>query len=200
MLIDFGPVRNSETKMLEFSQHFSLEDLREATKSYIDTIRDIMSNVNNAQLVYVPVDENASDSFATNADEANIPWTLAHVLVHMLASSEEGAAVSSVLARGVEFEGRLRYETPWQNVTIMSQVWQRIEESRHMRMAYLDTWPKHPNLDNMRKMSDGFIERFGQLNATASYLFSLMHEDDHINQLRQIKTQEGYHALAQVLD
>ena len=75
------------------------------------------------------------------------------MIAHVTASSEEGAAFSSLTARGIPASERPRYETPWRDITTVEQVIQRLEESRRMRHAYLDTWPDNPHLDVYREIS-----------------------------------------------
>jgi len=65
----------------------------------------------------------------------------------------------------------------------------RIAESRRIRIAYLDTWPDTPHLDVYRELSERFIERNGPLNAPASVLFGLSHEDGHVAQFRDVRAQ-----------
>lgn len=111
--------------------------------------------------------------------------------MHVTASTEEWAAYSSILARGIVYpaDPRLRYETPWRDVTTKAQCIQRLEESRRMRLAYLDTWPDEPMLDVKRDLSPRFIERVGEINATAAFLFGLKHEIGHYDQFRDVRQQ-----------
>ena len=190
MLIDFSPVRNQEVKYREFSKQFTIEDLKTVTNSYIDTILDIIKDATDAQIAYVPDDAEADDPYAVEGEE-NIGWSLGHLVAHVTASSEEGAAFSSTLARGVDYTGgpRPRYETPWREVDTKAKAVQRLEESRRIRLAYLDTWPDEPHLDNYRTISPRFIEKYGELNAVASFLFGLSHEDGHLEQIRSVMKQ-----------
>jgi len=187
MLIDFSPVRNQEVKYREFSKQFTIEDLKTVTNSYIDMILDIIKDATDAQIAYVPDDAEADDPYAVEGEE-NIGWSLGHLVAHVTASSEEGAAFSSILARGVEYTDgpRPRYETPWREVDTKAKAVQRLEESRRIRLAYLDTWPDEPHLDNYRTISPRFIEKYGDLNAVASFLFGLSHEDGHLEQIRTV--------------
>jgi hypothetical protein len=147
----------------------------------INTELDIIASATDADVVFVPVDPQANDTFG-KAEDKDLAWTL-HVIVHATASSEEGAALSSPLARGLAVEGRSRYETPWETVTTVAQLHQRLEESRRMRLAFLETWPDEPHLDVIQTLS------FGQLNAVARFLAGLLHEDSHLEQLREIMRQ-----------
>jgi len=186
--IDFSPIDNKEIKMLEFSQQFTLDDLRAATNTSIDTLLEIISDLDDADIVFDPLDPTADDPYAVEGEE-RIGWHIGHLIAHMTASSEEGAAFSSILARGIEIEPRLRYELPWKEIVGKAKCVQRLEESRRIRLAYLETWPDAPHLDVYRILSERFIERFGNLNAPASFLFGLMHELGHYEQVREVKRQ-----------
>jgi len=190
VLIDFSPVNNGEMKLLEFSNRFSVADLKAATNASIDFMLDIIKDMNDAQMTFLPHDPNADDPYAVPGEE-HIGWSLAHLIVHVTATSEEGAALSSVLARGIPYvrEPRLRYETNWHTVTTKAECVQRLEESRRIRLAYLDTWPDTPHLDVFRELSERALERLGPLNAPASFLNGLKHEIGHHEQMREVAQQ-----------
>lgn len=190
VLIDFSPVANDEMTLLEFSRSFDVNTLRAATTASIDTILDIIGNADDEQITHIPYDPYANDPFAP-PEEQYMGWSLAHLIVHVTASSEEWAAVSSILARGIPYtrEPRLRYETNWKLITTREQALQRLEESRRIRLAYLDAWPDEPHLDILRDMSERFTEKYGQLNATAAFLFGLKHESGHLDQFRDAACQ-----------
>lgn len=190
MSINFSPVDNGEVSLFDFCQRFSVNDLRAATNTSIDTILGIIKDLNDAQIAFMPHDPNAKDDYAV-AGEEHIGWSVAHLVVHVTASSEEGAAHSSVLARGIAYptEPRLRYETNWHTVTTKTQCLQRLEESRRMRLAFLDTWPDEPKLDVFREVSPRFVERFGKMNAKLAFVFGLKHEIGHYEQIRDAARQ-----------
>ena len=71
----------------------------------------------------------------------------------------------------------------------VAQVRQRLEESRRMRNAYLETWPQAPLLDTVRAISERFTARFGQMNAPAAFLFGLSHEVGHFAQIEEVRRQ-----------
>jgi uncharacterized damage-inducible protein DinB len=196
-VIDFSPIHVQEITVSELSRRFTVQDLRDATNHSIDTILDIIKDADDAQMTHIPYDPDANDKHAPE-DQQNIGWSLAHLVVHVTASSEEWATFSSILARGVPYpaEPRLRYETPWETVTTRAQAVQRLEESRRMRLAYLDTWPDQPNLETFRDMSERFIARFGPMNAPACFLFGLSHETGHHDQFREAARQAREAALA----
>ncbi|MCB9453547.1 MAG: DinB family protein [Anaerolineaceae bacterium] len=188
MQIDFSPITDQGMTYLEFAKRFNRDDLRAVTNTSIDTMLDIIHDLNDGQVTYEPVDPDAHDSFAIEGEE-DIGWTIAHLIAHVTASSEEGAALSSLLARGFSTSERPRYETPWRDLTTQAQCVQRLEESRRMRLAYLDTWPDVPQLDVYREISPRFTEKFGEMNAPAAFLFGLKHEVGHYDQFREVRQQ-----------
>jgi hypothetical protein len=190
MMIDFGPVQRGEIKMLEFAHPFTPADLRETTHHSLDTIRHLIAGKSDAQVTFLPHDPNADDPYAKPGEE-HIGWSLAHLVAHVTASSEEWATYSAILARGIPYpaEPRLRYETEWTHITSTMQTLQRLEESRRMRLAYLDAWPDQPDLTMLRGLSPRYVEKFGQMNATAAFLFGLMHEVGHHEQFREVARQ-----------
>ena len=188
MAADFTPVMEGNIKLEEFSKHFSRADLRRASDESLDQIRGFIAGLSDEQVTFDPVDPDAHDAFAVEGEE-DIGWSLAHLVAHVTASSEEGAAFSSLLARGVPAEERPRYETPWRDIQTADQCLQRIEESRRIRNAYLETWPDKPLLNVNRKMPERFRERFGEMNASAAFLFGLMHEVGHYDQFLDVRAQ-----------
>ena len=187
-MIDFGPIDRDETKLIELAKSYSIDDLRQATNDSIDRILALIEGMSDVDVTFDPVDPEAHDPYAKEGEE-HIGWNLAHLIAHVTASSEEGAAFSSLLARGIPAKDRPRYETPWQDITTHAHCVQRLEESRRMRLAYLDTWPDAPFMDVYREVSERFIERFGNLNAPAAFLFGLMHEVGHYDQMVEVSRQ-----------
>lgn len=188
MKIDFKAIANRELKCIDAAQGLTLEELRQISNESIDTILDIIKDLDDDDIIFDPVDSEAHDPYAVEGEE-NIGWSIAHLIAHVTASSEEGAAFSSLLARGIPARERPRYETPWREVTTRAQCIQRLEESRRMRLAYLDTWPDKPHLDVYREVSERFVEVLGQMNAPAAFLFGLSHEQGHLDQMRDVKQQ-----------
>lgn len=190
MPLDFTTVDNHELSLLEFSQHFTVDDLRDATNESIDTLLKIVRGLDDTQVAFLPYDPEADDPYAKPGEE-KIGWSIAHLVVHVTASSEEWATYSGILARGLSYpaEPRLRYETEWTTVTTTAQCIQRLEESRRIRLGYLAVWPDTPNLEMKRELSPRFIERFGQFNAAACFLFGLKHELGHYAQFREVARQ-----------
>lgn len=185
-MVDFSPVINKEKKYIDLwrDNNLTIQDLRDATNKSIDYILSLIDGLDDAGINHVPVDENAKDPYAVEGEE-DISWTLGHLIAHVTASSEEGAAYSSLLARGVEgVEHRPRYETPWRDIDTKAKAVQRLEESRRMRLAYLDTFPDNPDYDNLRVgLSERAHDYFGDLNAPAAFLMGLGHEVGHYEQI-----------------
>lgn len=181
-MLDFTPIKNRSQSFMDFSKGMTKADLRKYTNEMIDTELDIIAHITDADVTFVPIDPQANDTFG-KPEEATLAWTLGHVIVHATASSEEAAALSSPLARGLVIEGRSRYETPWERVQTVAQLRQRLEESRRMRLAFLETWPDEAHLDVIQET------RFGQFHAISRFLMGLFHEDSHLEQLREIVRQ-----------
>jgi hypothetical protein len=194
---DFTPVDNHEMTLLQFSENFTVEDLKAITNESVDTLLKIVQGLNDTQVTFLPHDPEADDPYAKPGEE-KIGWSIAHLVVHVTASSEEWATYSSFLARGIPYpaEPRLRYETEWKSVTTTAQCIQRLEESRRIRLGYLAAWPDKPNLEMKRELSSRFIEKFGEFNATTCVLFGLKHEFGHYAQFREVARQAKTSAAA----
>lgn len=179
-MLDFAPVRNRTTSLTNIARDLTKEDLRALTNEMIDTMQEIIADAIDADVVFVPQDPEANDTFGI-PEEVGLAWTLGHVIVHATASSEESAALALTLARGLLVDGRSRYETPWRTVHTVAQIRHRLEESRRMRLAMLDAWPDEPHLE----VTTGTDSR----NAFARFISGLYHDDAHLDQLRQIMRQ-----------
>lgn len=187
-MIDFTPVWNEEVKFLDFANQYSVEELRAASNASIDHILSLIDDLDDAAMVFDPVDEAADDPHAIEGEET-IGWSIAHLVAHVTASTEEGAAISSMLARGFASSERPRYETPWRDLKTKAQVIQRLEESRRIRLGYLNAWPDTPFLEVYRDVSPRFTEIFGSMNAPAAFLFGLRHEASHYEQIKDVREQ-----------
>lgn len=165
------------------------DDLRRLTHALINEVRALLRHVVDADVVFAPVDPLAHDPMSTGSDEDNLPWTLAHIVVHMTASSEEAAALAQELARGVEYHGRSRYEEPWGSITTVTQCYARLEESRSMRLASLGMWPKNPHLDNAYIAGEGAQP----MDAIARFVAGLRHDAAHLDQIRDVAFQAWTH-------
>ena len=189
-MIDFTPMRDGELTYLEYAarEKIGTGELKQLSDESIDFLLSLLDGLSDDEIVFDPEDPNADDPFAVEGEE-EIGWNLGHLIAHVTASSEEGAALSSLLARGVPASERPRYETPWRDVKTVAQVRQRLEESRRMRNAYLETWPDAPLLDVCRVVSERFTAKFGEMNAPAAFLFGLSHEVGHYEQIEEVKRQ-----------
>lgn len=196
-MIDFSPVRDGGMRLFDFSQQFTVDDLRAGMNALIDTILLLLADTDDAQVRYVPHDPEAHDPHAIEGEE-HIGWSLGHLVAHTTASAEEGAAHSSVLARGIPYprDPRLRYETPWRAVTTKAHAIQRLEESRRMMLGFLATWPDEPHLQVYREVSERFVERHGPQNCVVAYLHGLMHQDGHLEQFREVLRQAREAAIS----
>ncbi len=189
-MIDFSPMSDGDLSFVDYAaqENIGPTDLRALSDESVDHLLSLLDGLNDADIVFEPEDPNAEDPFAVEGEE-EIGWNLGHLVAHVTASSEEGAALSSLLARGIPASERPRYETPWRDVTTVAQVRQRLEESRRMRNAYLETWPDAPLLNVVRDVSERFTARFGEMNAPAAFLFALSHEVGHYEQITEVKRQ-----------
>ena len=189
-MIDFSPMRDGETSYLEYAEqeNITAADLKQYSDESIDFLLSLTDGLNDADIVFNPEDPEAHDPFAVEGEES-IGWTFGHLIAHVTASSEEGAALSSLLARGIAASERPRYETPWREIATVAQARQRLEESRRMRNAYLETWPDVPLLDVYRAISERFVAKFGNMNAPAAFLFGLSHEVGHYDQIKDVRQQ-----------
>jgi hypothetical protein len=184
-VLDFHPVRNKEITIDQLCAGLQVDDLRRLTGAMIDTMLDLIAGCTDDDVQFAPDDPAAEDTYAVDPDEVFLPWTLAHVIVHATASSEESAFLAAELARGVPHrEGRSRFEVPWRTVTTIEQCRQRLEESRRMRLASLDLWPDPPHLDNLFPTRSG-----AHYNAVVRFVFGLWHDDSHLGQIADIVRQ-----------
>lgn len=184
-MLDFTSVVAKQQTIQELANGLGTNDLRNLTNEMIDQQLAMIAGCENADVVFVPSDPLANDTFASTAEDIGIAWTLGHVIVHITASSEESAALAAELARGVAFHGRSRSEVPWQSITTVAQCRARLEESRWMRLASLDMWPAHPYLDNRYEPRAGA----GVINAMGRFVSGLRHDNDHLGQIADVVEQ-----------
>lgn len=189
-MIDFSPMRDGDVSFIDYAAQAEIgpAELRALSDESIDYLLGLINGLSDADVVFAPEDAEADDPFAVEGEES-IGWNFGHLIAHVTASSEEGAALSSLLARGVPASERPRYETPWRDITTVAHVRQRLQESQRMRKAYLKTWPDAPLLDVVRVVSERFTARFGEMNAPAAFLFALSHEVGHYQQIEEVKRQ-----------
>ena len=182
-MLDFTALRNKTKTLKEITDGLTVEDLHALTDEMVDTQVEMLLGLDDADVTFVPLDPQANDTFAANPEETHIAWTLGHVIVHTTASSEESAALAANLARGVEVKGRSRSEVPWQSVSHIAQLRQRLEESRRMRHAFLHTWPDAPYLEFTYTPDYPGAQ---PLNAVRRFVSGLSHDSSHLDQLREI--------------
>ena len=189
-MIDFSPMRDGDLSFIDYAAQAKIgpAELKALSDESINHLMGLIDGLIDADIVFTPEDPAADDPFAVEGEET-IGWNFGHLIAHVTASSEEGAALSSLLARGIPASERPRYETPWRDMTTVAHVRQRIEESQRMRNAYLETWPDAPLLDVVRDVSERFTAKFGEMNAPASFLFALSHEVGHYEQIEDVKQQ-----------
>ena len=183
-MLDFAAVKSKKISLADLTRDLTKADLEALTTEMIDTMQEIVADAIDADVVFVPVDPDANDTFGI-PEEADLAWTLGHVVVHATASSEEAAALALLLARGLPVEGRSRYEVPWRTVRTASQVRYRLEESRHMRLAMLNAWPDEPHLEVTYSPN----QQATPLNAVSRFVMGLFHDDAHLAQLGGIMRQ-----------
>ena len=184
-MLDFQALKEKRVSLMELVAGLRQADLRRLTDEMVDDMLVALVGCTDEDVVFTPVDPDASDPYADDATEAEIAWTLGHVIVHVTASAEESAALASILARGAEIHGRARYEVPWPTVTTIAQCRHRLEESRRMRRASLETWPDQPHLDNCYTPWPSA----GEINCVGRFALGLRHDWDHIGQMREIVRQ-----------
>jgi hypothetical protein len=184
-VIDFSPLRRKETNLQDLAEGLSREDLAQLANEMCDIYLDLIAVAEDRDVSFVPDDPEANDTFAATEEEVNMPWTLGHVIVHWTASSEESAALALTLARGLEVNGRSRYEVPWTSAQSVQFVRERIEDSRRMQLAMLEAWPQPPHLDNTYEPRAGARP----MNAVARFLSGLSHADAHREQVTKILAQ-----------
>ena len=186
-MLNFQIVRNKEISLERFFAELSLsrEELRDLTNEMVDKMLALISTCEDADVIFIPDDPKKHDKYAAKAEEADIAWTLGHVIVHSTASSEESAALAAEMARGVPNHGRSRSEVPWEQVKTIRACRQRLEESRRIRLASLEMWPDEPHLElEYEAWPNG-----PKINTLARFVFGLMHDDDHLGQIKDIVQQ-----------
>jgi hypothetical protein len=180
-LIDFQPT----ISLAELQLSYTRGDLIEAIHEMIDTIRGLIAQAKDSYVTFLPNDPDAYDPYASSEAEAKMAWTLGHVIAHLTATGEETAGIGSILARGIPVDWRARYEVPWRSIQTITQLIQRLEESRRIRVAYLNAWPDEPHLDVTYTRG----ARSSELNAVGYTLRGLKHDTEHLGQIREIMRQ-----------
>ena len=181
-MIDFGPLRRKEASLQDLAAGLSHADLGRLTREMCTAQLVAIEDALDQDVVMVPDDPEANDTFAAQAEDVGLSWTLGHVVVHTTASSEESAALALTLARGLPILGRSRYEAPWHQARTVGFIRHRIEESLRMRLAMLAAWPDGPDLDNFYAPYEGRPP----MNAMGRFIGGLAHDDSHLDQMRKI--------------
>jgi hypothetical protein len=184
-VIDFTPYRQKEKTLQELAEGLTRDDLVRLANEMCDTFEQLIANAEDPDVVLVPVDPDANDTFADKPEDVGLVWTLGHVIVHLTASSEEAAAHALTLARGVRVVGRSRSEVPWEQATTVAFLRDRIEESRRMQLAMLEAWPAQPHLDQTYTQREGAPP----VNAIGRFLGGLSHADSHRQHVANIMDQ-----------
>ena len=184
-MLDFTPVRNKQMTMAQLAEGLTREDLRRLTNEMIAAQLALIAGCADAEVVFVPNDPQAQDDAAADASEANLAWTLGHVIAHATASSEEYAFIAAALARGVDWQGRSRYEAEWKTVTTIEACHQRLADSRRMRLASLDMWPAAPHYENTYQPAADV----DPINCVNRFIRGLSHDDSHLAHIAEIVRQ-----------
>lgn len=173
--VDFPAATERRQSLPEQTTGITLADLRTMAGELYDQLDANAAGLTDEQIRFVAEDP---------AQDEEPGWNFAHVILHVTASAEEGMALGSSLARGVEFTGRSRYEPDWETITTAAQVAQRLAESRRMAFAFLETWPDEPHLDNTYEHS-----YFGPMTAIAHGALGLAHGKGQMAQVEEIARQ-----------
>src|SRR5690242_9414640 len=104
-MLDFSSWRDGSKSFADIANGLTRADLYQLTDEMIDTMQSIVADAVDADVVFVPDDPGANDTFG-KPEEVDLAWTLGHVIVHVTASSEESAALALTLARGLPVQGR----------------------------------------------------------------------------------------------
>jgi DinB superfamily len=174
MKIDLAAVLSGQITYADMIKDIRHADLCTTTNEIFNEIESILSGATDTTILFVPHDPSASD-------QSEQGWSVNHIVAHMTASLEEPAAAAAMLARGVQVDQRLRYETPWQDLSTLQAVQARLQESQRICNAFLNAWPDQPHLDVTRIL----IPSFGPMNAIGLYILGIVHAQSHLDQLRE---------------
>src|SRR5262249_37278463 len=143
---NFSHVRSGTMTYADLARPLTYHDLHELTDEMVDRMLWIVRDATDADVVFVPIDPNASDTFATEGEE-NIAWTLGHVIAHAIAAAraKEPPALPPPLAPDLTPEVPRPCEPPGRVATPLPRFPTRLYESRRMRHAFLNAWPDPPH-------------------------------------------------------
>lgn len=200
-------VRDVRTQVLEGKINYAdvvrdirLVDLRTQTEQFFDVVQSIIADATDAAVTLRPRDHKASSGPETivemiaakegrwmpsdpeTSSGEKLGWTLSQVIAHVTAILEDTMASAAMLARRVQFEGRLLYEVPWEAMTTAEQIHARVRESRRICLALLDAWPDQPHLETTVIR----IPVIGPMGAIGLGMSGIFHGQMHLDQLREI--------------
>src|SRR5580704_15022478 len=89
LVIDFGPLRRKEVSLQDLAAGLSHSDLGRLPQEMCQAQLSAFEDARDEDVVMVPDDPEANDTFAAQAEDVGLSWTLGHVVVHTTASSEE---------------------------------------------------------------------------------------------------------------
>jgi len=182
-MLDFEALREKRTTLEQLVEGLVPADLHRLTDEMVDEMLGILEGAVDADVTFLPDDPDAYDRFASDPSEEKIAWTLGHVVVHTTASAEESAALAATLARGIEIKERSRAEVPWQEVTSVAQLRDRLEESRRIRHAFLNAWPDCPHYELL--YHPPYPPGANPMNAIGRFVLGLNHDFPHLSQMRE---------------
>jgi hypothetical protein len=192
MAIDYTPMlEQDETKAAHIvdEQNVTFDVLRQEVNRLYDAVAAVLDGLEDADISFEPYDPDAYDKDAATEEEKHIGWTLGHLVAHITATNEENALFTSLLARGIQQDGRIRTEVPWQEVDTVEKAVGRLEESRRIVLAYLDAIPDEPDLATLRPFSERAAAFFGPMNALASMIQGLGNHAGHLDQFADVRSQ-----------
>lgn len=184
MSLDFAAFLAGQITYADLVHNATYANLRPLTDELFDTIQTVISDITDANVIFVARDPQSTEP-------GDLGWTLGHAIAHLTAILEDTAASAAMLARGVQVEGRLRYEIPWESIQTVQQLQERLKESHRMCNAFLDAWPDAPHLDITMVRAPSF----GSLNAIGVCVLGVMHGNRHLDQIREI-TRQGREAIS----
>jgi hypothetical protein len=174
MEIDLTAVFTGKISFAEMVANVHKADVSQLIDELYTSLEAILAETSDAAVRFVPQDPAA-------ADQSEQGWSINHIIPHLTATLEECVATSAMLARGVAVQERLRYETPWEELTTLALVQGRLRESQRMVRAFLDAWPDAPHLD----VTITRIPQLGPMNAIGICALGIGHGQSHLPQLRE---------------
>lgn len=178
MILDFEALRSGKISFAEATSALKHADLCRATDEVFADLEAALAHATDATVVFTPRDAEATDGSEQG-------WTISHVIAHFTSTMEGAGASAAMLARGVQVEGRLHYETPWESLSTLQLVKARLRESQRMCQAFFSAWPDEPHLD----LKVTLIPAFGPMNAIGLNALGIAHAQMHLEQIREVVRQ-----------